>query len=311
MTNLLDWENLKVFGAVAREGSLTAAARDLKSSQPTVGRRLRALESRMAVRLFDRLPEGLRLTQAGEQLLPLVQQMEGMASALDRQKESLAETVSGVVRVSLAEWAAVFVVQGSDVLQQSLPEVTFELASSHLLASLGRREADLAIKECAPDDADVVTRKLGEFSYGVYGQRAFLDRQPLQDRDALFAAGPWIDFDEDHARFPSSRWLARRHPTAARALRTNNGLILRDCCTAGLGLAILPCFVGDAHPLLLRLGDPIVDLQSDFWLLVHRDLLKTPRIRAAVDALAALFKQRRADLAGLPEQRQIDPKAAP
>ncbi|MGO1118510.1 LysR family transcriptional regulator [Rhodovibrionaceae bacterium A322] len=303
MTSIQDWENLKVFGAVAREGSLTAAARDLKSSQPTVGRRLRALEDSMEVRLFDRLPEGLRLTQAGEQLLPLVQQMEGMASALDRQKESLAETVSGSVRISLAEWATAFVVQHSKALKEVLPDVSFELAGHHLLANLSRREADLAIKECSPDYADVVTRKLGEFTHGVYGQRAFLERQRLVDREQLFATGPWVDFDEDHAHFPVSRWLANSYPDANRALRTNNGLILRDSCAAGLGLAILPCFVGDAHPQLMRLGDPISDLQSDFWLLVHRDLLKTPRIRASVDALVDLFKKHRADLAGQPERQ--------
>jgi DNA-binding transcriptional LysR family regulator len=143
----LNWDDLRIFLAVAREGNLSAAARSLRVTQPTVGRRLRALEQRLAARLFDRLSEGFVPTVAGAELLPLAEEMERSAEALERRQASLADTVSGTVRISVMEAMARFLAEFMLDLRGRLPEIEIELAFTHLGANLSKREADLLIRE--------------------------------------------------------------------------------------------------------------------------------------------------------------------
>ena len=158
----LSWDDMQVFLAVARKGNLSAAARELKVTQPTVGRRLRALEKSLSARLFDRLPDGFVPTPAGEELLPLAEAMENTAAAIERRRATLADRVSGTVRLSVFEISAQFLTDHLADLQARLPEVEFEVAISHQNANLSKREADLVLRACLPENPALIARKLTE-----------------------------------------------------------------------------------------------------------------------------------------------------
>ena len=137
----MNWDDLRVFLAVAQDGSLSAAARSLKVSQPTVGRRLRALEESLGARLFDRLPDGFAPTAAGIELLPLAQQMQRSADAVGRRQARFADRVSGTVRISIFEIMAQFLTAHMTEFRQRLPEIEIELCVAHVSANLSKREA--------------------------------------------------------------------------------------------------------------------------------------------------------------------------
>lgn len=286
-----NWDDLRIFLAVARDGNLSAAARTLRVTQPTVGRRLRALEQRLAARLFDRLPEGFVPTAAGAELLPLAEEMERSAEALERRQASLADTVSGTVRLSVMEAMARFLAEFVTELRGRLPEIEIELAFTHLGANLSKREADLLIRECMPDNPGLIARKLGELSYAVYGETGLVERNSTARGEARYRGCPWVGYDEEHSRFNDQQWLLERLEGRLPAVRVNNGLVLHEAVRRGAGLGVLPCFSGDWDSDLLRLTPPIPELDSTQYLIVHRDLRRTPSVRAVMDELASLFQR--------------------
>ncbi|MCG8449896.1 MAG: LysR family transcriptional regulator [Pirellulales bacterium] len=306
----LNWDDLRIFLAVAREGNLSAAARHLRVTQPTVGRRLRALEQRLAARLFDRLPEGFVPTVAGAELLPLAEEMERSAEALERRQASLADSVSGTVRISVMEPMARFLAEFVSELQQRLPDIEIELAFTHLSANLSKREADLMIRECMPDNPGLIARKLGDMAYAVYGEVGLVERNPAARGEARYRDCRWVGYDEEHARFTDQRWLLKRLAGRLPAVRVNNGLVLHEAVRQGAGLGVLPCLAGDWDPALIRLTPPLAELASPQYLVVHRDLRRTPSVRAVMDELVALFQREAPRLLGLSGQSERVAKTA-
>jgi DNA-binding transcriptional LysR family regulator len=293
-----NWDDLRIFLAVARDGNLSAAARTLRVTQPTVGRRLRALEQRLAARLFDRLPDGFVPTAAGAELLPLAEEMERSAEALERRQASLADTVSGTVRLSVMEAMARFLAEFVGELRGRLPDIEIELAFTHLGANLSKREADLLVRECMPENPGLIARKLGALSYAVYGETGLVERNPAARGEARYRDCPWVGYDEEHSRFTDQQWLLERLAGRFPAVRVNNGMVLHEAVRRGAGLGVLPCFSGDRDPALLRLTPHIAELDSTQYLIVHRDLRRTPSVRAVMDELAALFQREDPRLVG-------------
>ncbi len=175
---------MRVFLAVVRHRSLSAAARHLKVTQPTVGRRLSQLEDSLSARLFDRLPDGFVRTAAGAELLPIAEEMERAAETLERRQASLADQVSGTVRLSVFETPAQFLTDHLSALRQRLPEIEIEISMAHTNANLSKREADLLIRACLPESPELIARKLGVLSYAVYGARELRRSQPERTRTA-------------------------------------------------------------------------------------------------------------------------------
>jgi DNA-binding transcriptional LysR family regulator len=290
-----DWDDLRVFLTLATEGRLTAAARRLEVSHPTIARRIKSLEDAIGARLFDRLPDRFVLTAAGEELLGDARTMERAADSIGRRSAGLTDSARGSVRLSAGEAMTAFLARHLPRLQRSLKHVEFELAASHTLANLSRREADLLIREQVPDVASLVTRRLGHVAYAVYGAR---DRN-LADvsRDALRRM-PWAGFDDEHDYMPGQSWVLGLLEGTRPQVRVNNWLILHEAVRAGGGLAVLPCYLGDGDPALRRIGAILSEVTVDQWLLVHRDLRALPRVRAVMDALVQLFQEERAVLEG-------------
>jgi len=286
----MNWDDLRIFLAVTREGSLSAAVRDRKVTQPTVGRRLKALEDGLGAVLFDRLPDGMVLTTAGEELQPLAEAMELSALAVDRHQASFTEETRGTVRLSIWESFAPFLTDHLPRLQQRLPEIDIELSVTHIQADLSRREADLLIRECLPRNPSLIARKLGRYRFAVYGASEFVARNPAARSEARYRDCPWVGFDEDHAYFLNQAWLLQRLGNRLPGLLVNNGLVLQDAVRKGSGLGVLPCFSGDHDPGLFRLTAPLPEITRDLFLVVHRDLRRSPAVRAVMDALIEIFK---------------------
>jgi DNA-binding transcriptional LysR family regulator len=256
------------------------------------------LEQRLAARLFDRLQEGFVPTVAGAELLPLAEEMERSAEALERRQASLADTVSGTVRLSVMEAMARFLAEFMRELRERQPEIEIELAFTHLGANLSKREADLLIRECMPDNPGLIARKLGSLSYAIYGEIGLVERNPAARGEARYRDCPWVGYDEEHSHFTEQQWLLERLAGRIPAVRVNNGLVLHEAVRRGAGLGVLPCFSGDWDPALVRLSPPVAELDSTQYLIVHRDLRRTPSVRAVMDELVVLFQREAPRLVG-------------
>ncbi len=297
----LNWDDLRVFLAIAREGSLSAAARRLGVTQPTAGRRLRALEDSLQARLFERHPQGFLPTAAGAELLPLAETMAASAEAVARRQPGFADRVRGTVRISIGEVVAQFLAPRLGALRERLPEVELEFPVSHLLANLSRREADLVIRECLPDSPGLVARKLGAFGFAVYGSRDYVAGHPAALGEARYRDCDWAGYDEEHGYFAGQQWLLSKLGGRPLPVRLNDAQVLQEAVRGGVGLGVLACFAADADPALVRLTPPLPEVVSRQHLLVHDDLRRVPRVRAVMDALVALFEAEAETLAGRPE----------
>src|SRR6202521_736909 len=179
----MDWDDVRVFLAVARHGSLRAAGRALGLSQPTIGRRLAAFEATFGgSALFDRLPEGLRLNAAGDALMPVAEELESAALALERRRAAASPALSGTVRVSVGEWGGGFLARHLDQSGETglPPTLTLELVESWETANLARRDADLALRHGVPEGGNLYVSKVGVIACAVYRRRAGGGGEPLR-----------------------------------------------------------------------------------------------------------------------------------
>jgi DNA-binding transcriptional LysR family regulator len=289
-TSTMDWDDVRVFLAVARHGSLRAAGRALGLSQPTIGRRLAAFEATFGgPSLFDRLPEGLRLNAAGEALMPAAEQLESAALAFERRRAAGSPALSGSVRVSVGEWAAMFLAHSLAGASASAlaPGITLELVESRETANLARREADLAVRHHPPQSGNLYVAKLGTFGCAVYRRRG--------------ATGDaWVTYTEEQAHYPTARWVQEhlRDRSGAVALRASGMPMQLAAIRAGAGRGVLPRFAADEDPLLERITPLLPEIAAEYWVIVHRDLRRAACVRAVIDWVRRLFVDHRDALAG-------------
>jgi DNA-binding transcriptional LysR family regulator len=279
----MEWSDLRIFLAIARAGTLGAAARATGQTQPTMGRRLRALEAALGQTLVQRTSEGLVLTDEGEAVRRHAERMEDEALALQRRIAGDETSLDGLLRVSSSDWF------GSCMLAPLIaefgrqhPRVVVELLTDARLYSLSRREADLVFRIRRFDEAEAVSRKLLHIPYALYGRRD----------TAVPAAGDGsgtrlITMNVDFEDMPDVAWLKRMLPRADIAFRSNNRAVQAEFCVAGGGLAVLPCPLAAGLPDLvpIDLGQPPPG--RDTYVGYHRDLGRLPRLRALLDLVVA------------------------
>ena len=287
----MDWDDVRVFLAVAREGSMRGAGRALGLSQPTIARRLAAFEATFGgPALFDRLPEGLHLNAAGEQLVRAAESVESAVLTLERRRAAASPVLSGTVRVSTGECAAGFLARClSGSTTTPLPSgITLELVDElRQTANLVRRQADMALRHEPPEGGDFYVSKAGTFACAVYRRRGA-------------DTGAWVTYTEEQAHYAPARWVQRQVEETGKpvALRASSMLMHLEAIRAGTGRGVLPCYVGDGHPLLERLTLPIAEIAAEYWIIVHRDLRRSACVRAVIDWVKALFAEQRDVLAG-------------
>jgi DNA-binding transcriptional LysR family regulator len=294
----VQWDDLRVFLAVAQTGSLRRAARALHLGQPTVVRHLRQLEQALKARLFERTPDGHRLTRWGQDLLPLAQSMADTATVIDRRGSTFGDEAGGLVRVAAHEWAARFLAPRLAALADTHRDLTVELVETHLDPDLDRREADLFVRHAVPARGHLMRVGLGSMATAVYGALRVAETCPAARTEARWRECPWVAYDTPHEYFRSMAWLAEKVGERRPRVRANRVSLQLEAVRAGAGLGLLPCFAGDADPALVRLSAPIADLVIDYWLISHPDLKTVARVRRVADWIRTVFRDARPALLG-------------
>lgn len=282
-TPALDWDDLKVFLAIARAGSLGGAAAALGSTQPTMGRRLRAFEARLGIALFQRSREGFHVTDDGLRVLAHAERMEEEALAFQRQLSGGEALLRGRVRVSSSDWFGAHVLAPVfGRFQKRHPEVAIELVTDARLLSLARREADLVFRHLPFEDADVVQRRLMRIDYGLYGAKGL--KRPRAG-DGLGA--PLVTLDDAFSGMPDAQWLRRLLPRAHVALQSNDRDVQAAWCASGNGWAVLPCLLARRVPGLRRVDLGEAPPAREMFMGYHQDLRRLARLRSLVDHVVA------------------------
>jgi DNA-binding transcriptional LysR family regulator len=281
----VEWDEFKHFLAVARTGSLSAAGRKLKASAATVGRRVAALERSLGARLFDRKQNGYQLTENGEAVLARAQELEETLLSVEREVTGRDLRASGKVRVATAEDIATFVIAPKLAsFRRAYPGIVLEITASWEVANLTRREADVALRTARPTGRDYVIRRAGVWNCALYASKAYAKARNLRPSLHVFANLEVIQWTDEGA-FRGGRGADEFVRNATVVFAANSRHIQYAACKAGIGAAVLPCVVADRDRDLIRLIPPEQVRSLDLWLVVHRDLARTARVRAVMDFL--------------------------
>ena len=283
-----NWDELRTFVEVARDGSLSAAARRLGLTQPTVGRHIDALEAALGLTLFTRSPRGLTPTPAALALEPHVEAMAAAAAALARTASGEAAADRGTVRLTASE------IIGSEVLPPILaafhaahPGIAVELALSNRTADLARRDADVAVRMVRPIQSGLVARRIGSSRIGLYAHRDYLARfgEPRSLTD--LARHCFIGFDRDNSSFRAAGDFARNLTREFFGFRCDNDLAQLAALCAGVGIGGCQENIARRTPELVAVLPNAFHYVLEVWLVMHEDLKATRRVRLLFDHLAA------------------------
>lgn len=285
----MEWDDLRHFLAVARTGSLTDAARTLKSSAATVSRHVEALEEKLGAQLFERRSTGYLLTDTGTAVLAKAEEAEDAVLALERETMGADLRLSGRVRVATTEdLATMVIVPALPSFCSCNPLISLEVLARLDLSSLTRRDADLALRTVRPDKGELLMRRVGAVDLAIYASPGYVVSRRLGDGPVDFSKVEIVSWIEEMANLRGGAWLAEHAAGSRIALRVNTTRLLFDACRAGLGLAILPCFGADGDQGLVCVVPPEQVISIDAWLVMHRDLARTARVRAVADFIVSL-----------------------
>lgn len=283
----MNWSDLRVFLAVAQLGSLRQAADMLGVTQPTIARRLRSLETDLGIPLFDRTREGHRLTTAGAELLPEARFVETAGLRFEQRSLGLLSRLTETVRVGAGETAAAVLAQG---LNHIADGPVIELIVTDFPLPADRRIPEILVRHGVPKTETGLTRRVGSVSCAVYGVNTFAEGRALPLLPTDLVSLPWLGFVEEQEHYVTMRWMRqqmRDRPPAARLMNTN---LMAAAAAAGVGVAVLPCFRGNADPGLVALSAPIGVLQADYWMVTQPDLARNKAVRAVADWIITCFR---------------------
>jgi DNA-binding transcriptional LysR family regulator len=281
----MDWNNLNVLVAVAREGSLAGAARALGVNHATISRRLAALEAEVGAGLVRRLARSTPLTEKGRQIADLALGMADRAQQIERLTKLQSSRISGPVRLSAPPAML------SETLMPALaavtaahPDLRLDLVADARITSLERGEADIAIRLSEPQTPHAIARRLGEISYGLYGSAGHI-AQPE-------AAWQFIRSGPELAQTPAQTWLAVFAAGRPFILAASDPHVQMAAASAGLGIALLPDRIAGRSPTLRRAHASAPPPRAA-WLVMHPDVQKAPAVRIVAEAIASSFRAER------------------
>ena len=278
----MNWDDMRIFLALARSGTLAAAARAAGQDATTVARRIQRLEAALATTLFEHGPAGQSLTEGGHRLLAHAEAMEAGARAVQQQTEEGA-ALGGTIRVSASEgFGTGFIAPRLAHFAERHPGVAVDLIASTGFLNPSRREADIAIMLARPRGGPLIAAKLTDYRLGVYAARAYLDATgPVESIDEL-TRRRLVGYVPDLIYAPELRYLAEVDERLEAAIRSSSITAQARLIASGAGCGILPCFLGDATPGLERLLITQVSIERGFWLVVHRDMRRVARVEAFI-----------------------------
>jgi DNA-binding transcriptional LysR family regulator len=286
----LDWTSLRDFLAVAESGSLSQAARVIGVSQPTLTRRMAALEDRLQAELFHRNPRGLELTEVGEAMLEPARQMQQDAQALEVAVSGRDQALAGAVHITATEGVAIeWLTPELAAFQRGHPNIEIHFLVQNARVDLLRREADIAVRLGRPRQADLMARRVGNLVLGLYASSAYLEEAGRPDRVEDLRDHRGVAFDENTASLGPAHWMQDNLGGARIAYRANSLQAQLAAIRAGYGIGGQACFIADPHHDLERVL-PERERRIDLWLVTHPGLRRSARIRSVFDFLVARFE---------------------
>jgi len=277
----MDWDDLRIFLAIAREGSLAGASRTLGVNHSTVYRRINGFQEQHSIRLFDRISGAYVLTAAGEEMRDAAERISREVDDLSRRLSGQDLRLSGTIRVTTTDTLAYrFLGPHFAAFKTAYPGIDLEVVLDTQHLNLTRRQADIAIRPTDRPPETLVGRRVSELGFAAYASPEYLSTH-AHGHD--LSTHSWLGFDENLSHVIPAEWMAEHLDNPKTVLKSNNFFALFSGALAGMGLALLPCFLADAEPGLQRFEAIDVQRGSGLWLLTHEDLRNTARIRAFLD----------------------------
>lgn len=285
---MLNWDDIRLFRAVAQAGGLAGAAAQTQLSPPTLGRRILALEQQLGIALFERHRLGYKLTLAGEEFLERTKLLEQGALSIEHWRLMIAP--SPVVKIAAGAWTSSYIAKHIHTLLPATHKnrVNIEIITGISFLDMLRRETNLGIRNIRPHQTGLAGRKIGQVDFAIYGAPDYIKKMPQAKSDERYEACEWITLSSQTGNLPSLNWLEQRIAQSPR-IRCSSPPIVLDAALAGAGLCILPRFIGDQTQKLTCVSHSITALRSTRWLVSHDDDRHNKPIRTLANQLAKLF----------------------
>ncbi|MDJ0652543.1 MAG: LysR family transcriptional regulator [Xanthomonadales bacterium] len=284
-----NWSDIALFLAIARSGNLSAAAEQVGMSQPTLGRRLQALEQRLDATLFVRGGRRLQLTDAGNAILESAERMSREMSAIERAVDVHARGLSGDVTITATEgigtdWLAPELVE----FHRQYPDIVLNIKVENRPLDLVHREADIALRLGRPTQPDLIARRLVDVTFGLYGSRQYLESRGsvecIEDLDNHDFISLILPDDTGHVAFSETSVIPV--PFGRTVLSSNSPAAQMSAARAGYGLTVVSCRWASMHKEMVRVLPEVDVHRAELWLVTHEELKHSARIRAVSDAIA-------------------------
>ena len=296
---MMDWDDIQVFLAIAREGSVTAAAKLLRVNHSTVSRRISGFEDKLGVRLFERLSTGYMPTQAGEDILGAAERMEEEATSLHRRVFGQDGRLNGQLRITATDVVTnTLLLPALTAFRKLHPEIKIHLMVSNDLVNLNQHKADIAFRITNDPPENLIGRKLTKVATAIYGSVNYLSSQKddtSKNHLVVFSFG-----------CSDPEWVAKHLPKAEVHYQVDSVMTMLEAAKQGMGIVRLPCVMGDVEPTLCRIPGSPVESGWDLWVLTHSDLQKTARVRAFRDFIVDAIKQKQELIEGRCPQLNIN-----
>ncbi|GAA6156320.1 LysR family transcriptional regulator [Pyruvatibacter sp. HU-CL02332] len=282
-----DWNQIRAFLATAEEGSFSGAARALKTTQPTIGRQISALEDTLGVTLVERSVRGLTLTEAGRDLMDHVRAMGEAATLISMAADGQSQQVTGDVTITATDLLGVTIMPELLMpLRDIAPGIRIRIAASSDIQNLTKRDADIAVRHVRPDQPDLIARHVGDFRATLYASSAYLDRagRPTSLRDV--AEHTFVSALETDAMLATLRDQGLPFQAENFVMASDSGAVVWEMVKAGYGMSMLPETMCDPEPGIEKVFPTLTPIVFPVWLVTHRELRTNRRIRVVFDLLA-------------------------
>jgi DNA-binding transcriptional LysR family regulator len=278
-----DWDDLRYFLAVSERGSVSAAAQLLNVNHSTVLRRLTTLEKRLGVRLFDRLPNGYVVTQAGEELSNELRGVNQQIEAAQRRLGGRDLGLSGMIRITSTDTLAQgLLMPFLSEFRAAHPQIQLQMIINNTFLSLTRREADIAIRPSNTVPENLIGKRVGRIRSAIYGSKLYLRKHTKKNKLHEYS---WVAFDAALSHLSQARWVKKHVSEERIAIKLDSLVGMVGAVRHGLGIGLLLCLLADNEEDILRLGEPIEELDTDLWILMHPAVRRVARIKAFTDFL--------------------------
>lgn len=295
----IDWSTLYVFYIVVQKGSVLKAAEFLDIHVTTIRRRLYEMESQLRLTLQIKGEKSLKLTSEGERVYSIACQLVELGRELERDTTDIVRNIEGIVRLSTMEgFGSHYIAPRLAELVELYPQLKIELISSQTALNLFERETDISLNMMKPRSGRLVTRHAGKFGVGLYASQEYLDKRGHPESVSDLQGFDFVSYVDDLVPILNVRWLNDIIKNPNLTISCSSLTAQQEAAAAGAGLIVCPHFMVKPSHSLVRILSDEVNLIRDWWLVTHRELLRTPRIRVASDFIVSVMERDRHILMG-------------